>query len=174
MKPGTLPREVDIRALASRGAEVVGSITKEDLPRLHGSGVGLCGPAEVLFKFNRDDEGRYTAEITLLGTLNLKCQRCLCPMDHPVKVNSLVACVWSDDEASVLPQIYEPLLVGEMSDLRSIAEEEVLLSIPASATHDFDCRSKAQLAALDLKEEHNSLRQEPKDNPFSVLAHLKF
>ncbi len=174
MKPGTLPQEVDIRALAARGAEVAGRITEEDLPRLLGSDVSLCEPADVFFKFNRDDEGRYTAEITLLGVLKLKCQRCLCEMDYPVNVNSLMACVWSDDEASVLPQIYEPLLVGEMADLRSIAEEEVLLSVPVSATHDFECRSEAQLLALDLREADSSAPQEFKDNPFSVLAHFKF
>ena len=173
MKPGTLPQEVDIRALAARGAEVAGSITEEDLPRLLGSDVSLCEPADVLFKFSRDDEGRYTAEITLLGVLQLKCQRCLCEMHHPVNVNSLMACVWNDDEASVMPQNYEPLLVGEMADLRSIAEEEVLLSVPVSATHDFDCRSEAQLAALDLKEAGSNSPQKPRDNAFSILAHIK-
>ena len=55
----------------------------------------------------------------------MKC-RYLSDMEVAVESASLMACVWSDEEAAALPATYEPLLVDHAADLSDIAEEEIL------------------------------------------------
>ena len=59
-----------------------------------------------------------------------------------------MACIWADEDASDLPDTYEPLLVGEAADLSDIAEEEILLALPVSPLHETECKSAEQTAAL--------------------------
>ena len=59
-----------------------------------------------------------------------------------------MACVWKDEEAAALPGRYEPLLVEEDANLREIAEEELLLALPAFPLHENDCKTVEQAAAL--------------------------
>ena len=89
-----------------------------------------------------------------------------------------MACVWSDEEAAELAERYEPLLVSEEADLNDIAEEEILLALPASPVHEQDCKSDEQLAALSSQQVDVALAitDQPggeKENPFQILEQLK-
>ena len=78
----------------------------------------------------------------------MQCQRCLSDMEVAVESASLMACVWSDEEAAALPATYEPLLVDHAADLSDIAEEEILLAIPVSPIHEAECKSASSRRRL--------------------------
>ena len=105
----------------------------------------------------------------------MQCQRCLSDMSLSLKPSALMACIWTDEDASDLPDAYEPLLVGETADLSDIAEEEILLALPVSPLHETECKSAEQTAAL---REDEDLAMSPetdagRESPFAVLGQLK-
>ena len=107
--------------------------------------------------------------------LGLQCQRCLRDMEVPIKSASLMACVWTDEEAAALPATYEPLLVDDNADLSNIVEEEILLAIPVSPVHEKECTSPEQRAALETDTEERAAVEDAgeRDSPFAVLERLK-
>ena len=171
MKTGALPQQVDIRSLASRQTLIEGTLTLADCPRLAQAGVLMEQPALARFQLGRDDEGRFTVTSSVQATLGLMCQRCLAPMEQQIETGSLMACVWSDEEAAALPTSYEPLVVGDVATLAEIVEEELLLAIPVSPLHQGHCLSKEQAEALSVQED--PVAGEVKDNPFAVLEQMK-
>jgi len=69
-------------------------------------------------------------------------------------------------------------LVTEEADLNNIAEEEILLALPACPVHEKDCKSDEQLAALssqqlDVAPAITDKPEGEKENPFQILDQLK-
>ena len=149
MKTGALPKQLDLRGLAARGVHIEGTVSPEDLPRLADSGIAIVESGSAAFDFRRDEEARYVVAVSVEARVVMQCQRCLSDMEVPVKSASLMACVWSDEEAAALPATYEPLIVDDAADLSDIAEEEILLAIPVSPIHEAECKSAEQQAALE-------------------------
>lgn len=172
MRNGALPRELDLRGLAAREVSISGMAALAGLERLVSAGVGLTEPASADFEFRRDEEGRYVVEAHIRAEVVLECQRCLGVMTQTLETRTVMACVWNDDDAALLPASYEPLIVEETANLSDIVEEELLLAIPASPMHAKDCITEAQRVALgdDADQIENEGR---KENPFAVLAKLK-
>ena len=175
MKTGALPKQLDLRGLAARGAHIEGTVSPEDLPRLTDSGIAIVDSGLAAFDFQRDEEARYVVAVSVEARVVMQCQRCLNDMEVPVKSASLMACVWSDEEAAALPSTYEPLIVDDAADLSDIVEEEILLAIPVSPSHETECKSAEQKAALDTGAESLEQVEESseRDNPFAVLERLK-
>jgi len=175
MKAGALPKQLDLRGLAARGVHIEGTVSPEDLPRLADSGIAIAGSGSAAFDFRRDEEARYVVAVCVEAKLVMQCQRCLCDMEVPVKSASLMACVWTDEEAAALPATYEPLLVDDSADLSDIVEEEILLAIPVSPIHEKECKSAGQRAALetDTGEPAAVDQTGERDSPFAVLERLK-
>ncbi len=175
MKTVPLPKQLDLRGLAARGAEVTGTVSSEDLPRLTSAGVRLADLAQVSLRLSKDEAGRAVVDAQIKATVVLQCQRCLQGMTWPLTTSTLMACVWRDEEAAMLPTRYEPLLVEEDANLRDIVEEELLLALPPFPLHENDCKTAEQLAALVRPEEVESDMSDDakKQNPFGVLEQLK-
>ena len=178
MKAGALPKQVDLRGLAARGSTVTGILASGTAERLSGAGVALAQPAEAVFECYRDDASRYVVDLTVTAAVIMQCQRCLNDMTLALKASAHMACVWSDEEAAGLTDSYEPLLVTEEADLNNIAEEEILLALPACPVHETDCKSDEQLAALSSQQEDlapaiTCKSEGEKENPFQILEQLK-
>ena len=175
MKTGALPKQLDLRGLAARGVHIEGTVSSEDLPRLEDSGIAIADAGSAVFDFRRDEEARYVVAVCVEATVVMQCQRCVCDMEIPVKSASLMACVWSDEEAAALPATYEPLIVDDAADLSDIAEEEILLAIPLSPIHETECKSVEQQAALEADAEGLEQVEDSgeRDSPFAVLERLK-
>ncbi|MDG2459570.1 MAG: YceD family protein [Luminiphilus sp.] len=172
MKIGPLPTELDLRSLAVRGAQVEGIVAEESLPRLRQAGIEMAGPVAAAFSFERDESGRYIVVAAIQATVLMICQRCLGPISLDLNARSNMACVWDDQEAVALPAGYEPLIVGQVANLREIAEEEILLAIPVSPLHAEDCGTSEQKAALE-SEPAAKKEVSDRDSPFAVLEKLK-
>ncbi len=175
MKTGALPKQLDLRGLAARGVHIEGTVSPEDLPRLADSGIAIVESGSAAFDFRRDEEARYVVAVRVEAKLVMRCQRCLSDMEVPVKSASLMACVWTDEEAAALPATYEPLLVDDTADLSDIVEEEILLAIPVSPIHEKECKSAGQRAALETDTGEPAAVDETgeRDSPFAVLERLK-
>ena len=178
MKTGALPKQVDLRGLAARGSTVTGTLSPATAKRLIEAGVALAQPADAVFECYRDDASRYVVDLTVTAAVTMRCQRCLNGMTLALEASAHMACVWSDGEAAELAERYEPLLVSEEADLNDIAEEEILLALPASPVHEQDCKSDEQLAALSSQQVDMALAitdqpEGEKENPFQILEQLK-
>ena len=176
MKTATLPKQLDLRGLAARGATVSGTVAPGELPRLDEAGVALAEPLMASFSLRRDENSRSVVAAEVKATLTMQCQRCLGEVSVPLTTSSIMACVWTDDEAAALPAFYEPLIVTDEAVLRDIVEEEILLALPSFPTHETECKTNEQVAAL---EPLNALSDEVaevsahKDKPFGILEQLK-
>jgi uncharacterized protein len=171
MSNDPLPRALDFRKAAARGARLGGCVAPADLPRLRQMLANDDGEVRAEFAFRVDDQGRCLAHVTVRARVSVECQRCLRVLEREVTAESVLAAVWSDEQARQLPAALEPLLAGESVDLWEIVEEELVLAMPPFSYHD-DPRCLEALAG-SLPAAETSADEGGKSNPFQVLARLK-
>jgi uncharacterized protein len=112
------------------------------------------------------EQGRIVADIELVAALEVRCQRCLEPMELPVESHSRVALVASEeDAANVPPELETALAPGGKLRLAELVEEELLLALPAAPRHAGNC--------LQGRDESSEERfEEPTQRPFADLGAL--
>lgn len=159
-----LPRQVDVAKLCAQSLVLEGQVALAELPRL--MEVLLESPKEAMLKpqlrFRVDDEGHRVMDGQFAITLPVICQRCLEPMEHPVRADFHCALVMTDEQAKGLPSHLEPVMVdGETGQLAlyELLEDELLLSLPIAAFHEH-CDKKLQGSG------------EARQKPFAGLAAL--
>lgn len=125
------------------GLRVVGKILLSKLPNLD-EVLEKQATAEVSVSivFSMDSEGYSSIAGELAVDLLLTCQRCLQPMEQPIRATFLVSPVVSDAQAERLPSRYEPLMTidNEIVVAQWIAEE-LYLALPFVPRHDYECVS---------------------------------
>jgi uncharacterized protein len=85
-------------------------------------------------------------------------------MTYSVEAHTKLGMVSSLDEAALLPEAYEPLLVIDRQlRIKEIIEDELLLAIPFTPRHA-ECRIVNPIDQPPMRDTNN---------PFSVLADLK-
>lgn len=161
-----LPEFVDPLVMAEKRRRFSGELPFAHMSRLLDALFSPEGSASFDLAFEKD--GRY---VTVTGRVEaeivLACQCCLAPMSISVRDDVSLAVVRTVDEANLLPERYEPLMLeGEKISLAALVEDELLLAVPAVPQHEF-CES----AAREPIESVSAV--EPRKNPFAVLAELK-
>lgn len=165
-----LPELIDPLLFADRECRLKGEIQLSSLPRLAAILAEDSGSVVIELSFGRHGRSPWVRG-RIEAILRLKCQNCLEVLDWPVNSEFKLGIVTSIDEANLLSDDYEPLLVGEEKiALNEIIEEELLLSVPAFPKHDTECFVNTQAEGNKFSE-----KNAPSDpnNPFSVLAKLK-
>jgi uncharacterized protein len=160
------PEFIDPLALAGKRRQFKGSLPLSKMSRLHDLLLDQEGAVDFELRFEKD--GKIAAVTGFVeAELKLQCQCCLGAIAWPVSCRVRLGVVNSIDEADLLPESYEPLLLeGETIALADIVQEELLLAIPAIPQHG-QCEP-----AVRLKKE--AAPENPKrPNPFAVLAELK-
>jgi len=160
--PEHLPNFIDPVSLCEKRAHLKGSIELSTLDRLADLLFETSGSARLDLRFGVSERrlevhGSVSAELTLL------CQCCLEPLVFPVECPVKLAVARSVDEALLLPDEVEALMVeadGEVA-LADVVQDELLLAIPAIPRHP-NC-------ILSRRTGHESTRP----NPFAELAALK-
>ncbi|MEO8224662.1 MAG: DUF177 domain-containing protein [Gammaproteobacteria bacterium] len=132
----------ELADLVARRATVDISLTGSDLARLaaldHRIGGEGSGEAvlEVHCAFQSGPEGFPQVRLTVTGAVNLVCQRCLQPFTWPVKLDSLLTLVRSDEEAAGLADRFETALLTDAGlEMAAVVEDEVLATLPLSPRH---------------------------------------
>lgn len=133
-QPWSKPLDVD---RLSRGAAALDfDVALAQLPRLGSRAELIGGSVRGTVRFGRD-AGRAVAQVSLEGTAQLRCQRCMQPMAVPLSASAHVALLASAAEGNALPEALEPVLApGGRISLAELIEEEVLLSLPIVPRHD--------------------------------------
>ena len=162
-----LPKKVDPRKLAERGARIEGIITPKELPRLLTLLFSDEGELKVTLDFGLDEQRLRTIQGSAKGHVFMTCQRCLEPVEVEAEAEVNLAVTLNEDQVKQLPKIYDPLLLEEEEvELADMVEEELILSLPPFTYHD-DCSVQTSFG------EEETTQRTDKPNPFSVLAQLK-
>ncbi|MCL6414798.1 YceD family protein [Aestuariirhabdus sp. Z084] len=168
----TLPKKIDPRKLARKGAKLAGTIELGDLKRLQDYVAESQGAITALLEFFRDEQGFFVIDAKMSAPVAMICQRCLEAVNLNVEGECQLAVVWTEDDAKSLPKHYEPVVVGEEElETASLIEEELILALPLVPYHREDeCKSSKGYSTGEFAEE---AEDNGKPNPFSVLANLK-
>tara|TARA_R110002072_G_scaffold121598_3_gene255501 strand:+ start:4713 stop:5219 length:507 start_codon:yes stop_codon:yes gene_type:complete len=163
---------LDVRQAAVRGVTVGGVLKPLDLKRFRPLLAGDEGAVSAEIIFSRDEERRYLMHVAIRADVVVTCQRCLEAMPEHLSSESMLAIVWTDEEAAHVPRQLEPLVVMDApSNLWDVVEEELILALPPFSYHETDeCKMKTAAYSDPIPDEGAGVK---KPNPFNVLAQLK-
>ncbi|QFY43618.1 metal-binding protein [Candidatus Methylospira mobilis] len=167
-----LPELIDPVALADKGRSMAGVLPLSRFSRLDGLLASNQGEVHLDLSFFKDGRFRIV-DAHIASELLLTCQCCLDILRLPVDVSVRLALVSSLDEAARLPDEFEPLLVEhEVMWPGDIAQDELLLSIPAIPRHE-DCSLSWKGSNTSEKGNNTSEPVSPeRENPFAILSKL--
>ena len=166
-----LPRTLEVRKAAARGASVKGSLELAELPRFRPLLADDKGYVQAALAMSRDEEHHSIIEVEIEAEVSVICQRCLEPMTIPLASSNRLAVVWTDEQARHLPKSLDPLICEEECALWDLIEDELILALPAYSYHPGgDCNQLLnELGETGSAVSGTGTRQ----NPFDVLAQLK-
>lgn len=157
---------IDPQAFAEKGETLQGQVLLKDLDKRVLSSDIIDELAAVSYRIQGgvDKWQRPFFDLSLSGSILLRCQRCLGEM--PFALNEDCRIVLFDDEdqldaAMLADEELDGMLIEGECDLFALLEDQILIALPFSALHDV-CDD------ADLSANHSD-----KTNPFAVLAGLK-
>lgn len=157
-----LPDLIDPLEFVEKKRRIKGSVPFSRMERVFDVLSNREGEADVELQFKREGKvavivGRVNAD------LSLQCQCCLEILSWPVHSEVRLGVVGSLDEADLLPEQFEPLVVepGVSIAVKNIVQDELLLAIPSIPQHT-ECHLPKAQVALDSA-----------GHPFAALAQLK-
>lgn len=163
---------IDSPDFARNGRELRGEVAVADLPRLRDMLAdpeacpeqGRRGKISYLVRGFLDKSGKPMLEVTMDGSCQLVCQRCLSGFAYPVHLVSRLLLVQEGelDVSSVEDDELDSILADKHLDVLALLEEEILLSLPFAPKHP---AGACQLAVKGLSQ--------PGNPAFAALAGLK-
>ena len=164
-----MPEQVVINSLefARNGEALQGSVTVAALGRLQDLLFSHDGVLDYALTGRRGDNGKLYLACTVKGELQLRCQRCLEALAHPVSIDSELELI--EDEAAPLGLVDEDDLNDAIQadpkmDVLALVEDEVLLGLPMASMHE------PQACKVKLETDQAG---SGKQNAFGALAALK-
>lgn len=164
-----IPEHIDPFRYAEQSLHLDGLVRLADMPRLSANLASNEGNAQVELHFGRDEQKIPFLTGTVKAHLHLQCQRCMEPYIYEIMSSFALGVVNTLDEASALPEHYEPALTQEGHlALRELIEDEIILNLPIIPRHELqDCKVKLPEVNADLEGQGKG------ENPFHVLKSLK-
>jgi uncharacterized protein len=165
-EPWSRPLEVD--RLADGGADLDFAVPLAELSGLRPLRADLGGSVQGRVHFRRE-AGIAVAELALEGAVTLQCQRCMKPMELPLRAEVRVGLIAREADVARVPADLEPMLApGGRVSLGEIITEELLLSLPLVPLHPESARCGTQRAATAGAQREGERTQKP----FAQLAEL--
>ena len=151
--------------LAERQERLTGSVAVSRLRRLRDILPNSKGSVNFDLQFGTDDQGHVFIKGAFSANLNLRCLRCMQPMQLVVANKVNLGVVNPDNDRDVADR-YEPLtLADNQIALETLLEEEILLAMPIAPVHERDsCKGSHLVDKYKARAE----------SPFAVLKNLKF
>ena len=169
-----LPEFLDPWRAADQAARYQGEVALNGLSRLAELLSDTGGSVSYRLEFLRDGHGHAVLRGSVRATLWVVCQRCLEPLEVAVAGSWSQAAVTGLDEASRLPEQYDPLLVeGRLVRPWELIEEELLLRLPQIPVHAAGRCSAPPEGGRGNDELRDSGEGSTSDGPFAELARLK-
>ena len=158
---------------AEGGYSIAGDVAFARMGRLIEVVRNTEGSAQVMLNFGMDQQRLPFVQGQIRTEVELICQRCLEPMNLPIRVDMDLAIVGSDDEIKRLPERYDPLLVsGEPLSVAELVKDEILLALPAVPRHDEGVCGAAGILTTG-KPDDTEESVDSRTNPVALLARLK-
>lgn len=139
---------IDGFEFASAGATQEGQLPLSGFPRLQDVLVSDAGEVAYAVQGVRDERGRLGLELTVQGTLPLRCQRCLGRLGYEVRSHVTLMLAASQAQIDAEPvDVGAPdwVLGGKEMALAELVEDELILALPYAPHHE----SCAAPAAID-------------------------
>ena len=130
---------IDGFEFATAGATQEGKLPLSSFPRLQDVLVSDAGDVTYALRGVRDERGRASLHLSVRGTLQLRCQRCLGPLSHEVQAEQLLVLAASQTEIDAEPAAVDApdrVLASKEMALRDLVEDELILSLPYAPRHD--------------------------------------
>ena len=140
---------IDGYEFATTGARLDGVWPLADFARLRPSLLSDAGEIEYSLLGVSDAQDRPALRLTIRGSLQLRCQRCLAPLELPLRVEAVLALARSQAEIDALPVEAEGpdwVLAGKAMEVRDLLEDELLLAVPYAPRHEH-CRARGRTGA---------------------------
>lgn len=171
------PLRLDVRRFAEAGAELGAGEQLRRFPRLEqetGAAEGERGvqwQARGELRNARHHEPQVWLHLDARATLPLVCQRCLHPVEVPLRVQRSFRFVADEATAAAEDDASEEdvLAISRSFDLLELLEDELLMELPVAPRHEA-CPERVKMSAVDADFEAAQVR---KEHPFAVLGRLK-
>lgn len=155
---------------ARRGVE--GRLPLSALARLEGSLLDTKGDVRFALDFDRDQFQVPYVELRIDTELPLECQRSMERFLFPVQIVQRLGLIRDEADEAALPPGYEPLLVPDDGELRTIelVEDELILAVPVVPVKPGSEAVERDWPATQAEQDeftHSSA------NPFAALSALK-
>lgn len=154
---------IDSLDFARRGGELSGVMPVAELPRM----ADLLADPEGVINYELrglvGHDGKPQLALTLDGSCNLRCQRCLSALSYQINLVSRLRLISEGDvdSADIEDDEVDSIPAEKHLDVLVLIEEELLLSLPIAPKHDL---GECEIAAEGLNRSNN---------PFAVLAGFK-
>ncbi len=157
---------IDSLDFARNGMELRGEVAVAEMPRLQDMLAAPEGRVSYVLRGVRGKLGEPMLELTLEGSCQLRCQRCLQALAYPISMTSRLLPVPEDQLDASLPDEddVERIPAQAAMDELDLVEEEILLGVPLAPMHELGA-CKAAVATEPAPPEAR--------RPFEVLGGLK-
>jgi DUF177 domain-containing protein len=126
---------IDGLQFAGAAGEKSGVLGMERLPRLAQARCSTEG-LEYHLRGGRADNGRPCLRLSVTGSIELICQRCLGPLRVPVAIDAELQLAESLREISEAEDDIDRVLASRRMDVGSLVEDEVILALPMAPRHE--------------------------------------
>lgn len=143
-----------------------GKITPDEFVRLKDYLSDSQGELEYTISGTWDKIGKPIIQVTIKGTINLLCQRCLGGLVHVIDLQTAILLVENESELSRLDEnvLVDGILAASDMDALALIEDEIILNLPISPRHREDeCSARELTNSNTIGKKH----------PFTMLAKLK-
>jgi len=130
---------IDAFEFAESASRLSGDWPIADFPRLHEVVHSGAGTLPYSLEGVPQEQGRPALRLHVGGTVQLTCQRCLGPLEHPLNADAVLLLYASESEMAAVPVEAEGpdcIVAGKEMAVRDLIEEEVLLAIPHAPHHE--------------------------------------
>ena len=130
---------IDGFEFASAGAAQQGTMPLSGFPRLRDQLASDTGEVAYEVRGLRDERGRPSLLVSVRGTLQLRCQRCLEAMPFEVDARDLLVLAATQAEIDADPadpNVPDRVVAGKEMAVRDLVEDELILALPYAPRHE--------------------------------------
>lgn len=169
MSEATFPKLIDAGKWADRAATSDSLVPLRQFTRLLDGMLGSEGEVAAALRFDRDSRGIVHLGGRVETVVSATCQRCLAPVDVPLRADVDVFVLGDEAQAERLGEDEDYVVCDDgQLDLAELLEDELILALPLVTRHE-DCVPQVDL----VEAEPDPLPADKKENPFQVLASLR-
>ena len=126
---------IDGLQFAHAALERRGSVGMERLPRLAQLRCSTEG-LEYRLRGGRAGNGKPCLRLSVVGSLEMVCQRCLDPIQVPIAIDAELQLAENAREISEADDEIDLVIASRHMDVASLVEDEVILALPMAPRHE--------------------------------------